>query len=247
MPGTGTIVNAVLVIAGSLIGLLLKKAIPQRLKESMVQALALSTMTIGITGIVNASSTVTDGGKLSGNYTILMVLSMAIGTFIGELINIERHLDNMGEFFQKRFSQNRDNSTFAQGFVTASLVFCVGSMAILGSLNDGILRDPTILITKSLLDMIMSVVFASTLGIGVMFSAVTVVVYQGLITLCASILSPLLTQTVVAQMSFVGSILITGIGLNFLYKPKLKLANMLPAMFIPIVWYIINHFAGGIF
>lgn len=247
MPGIGTIVNAVLVIAGSLVGLLLKKAIPGRLKESMVQALALATMTIGITGIINASSTVIDGGKLSGNYTILMVLSMAIGTFIGELINIERHLDNLGEFFQKKFSKNRDNSTFAQGFVTASLVFCVGSMAILGSLNDGILHDPTILITKSLLDMIMSVVFASTLGIGVMFSAVTVVIYQGLITLCASILSPLLTEMVVAQMSFIGSILIMGIGLNFLYKPKLKLANMLPAMFIPLVWYIFNHFAGGIF
>ncbi len=247
MPGTGTIVNAVLVITGSLVGLLLKKAIPERLKESMVQALALATMTIGITGIINASSTVTNGGKLSGNYTILMVLSMAIGTFIGELINIDRRLDNMGQFFQKKFSEDSKSSTFAQGFVTASLVFCVGSMAILGSLNDGILHDPTILITKSLLDMIMSVVFASTLGIGVMFSAVTVVVYQGLITLCASILSPLLTETVVAQMSFVGSILITGIGLNFLYEPKLKLANMLPAMFIPLVWYIINHFAGGIF
>lgn len=241
MPGTGTVINAVLVIMGSFAGLLLKKAIPERLKTSMVQALALATATIGITGIINASSTVTDGGTLSGNYTILMVLSMAIGTFIGELINIEKHLDNMGAYFQRKFSSESSSSTFAQGFVTASLVFCVGSMAILGSLNDGILHDPTILITKSLLDMIMSVVFASTLGVGVMFSAVTVIFYQGLITLCASFLSPLLTQTVIAQMSFVGSILIMGIGLNFLYSPKLKLANMLPSMFIPLVWYIIQN------
>lgn len=241
MPGIGTIINAVLVVIGSLGGLLLKKAIPERLKNGMVQALALATMTIGITGIINASSTVAEGGKLSGNYTILMVLSMAIGTLIGELIDIEQRLDNMGQFFQKKFDSGNTNSTFAQGFVTASLVFCVGSMAILGSLNDGILHDPTILITKSLLDMIMSVVFASTLGIGVMFSTITIIVYQGLITLCASFLSPLLTQTVIEQMSFVGSILIMGIGFNFLYRPKLKLANMLPAMFIPLVWYIITE------
>lgn len=246
MAGTGTVVNAVLVILGSLLGLILKKAIPERFKTSMIQALALATLTIGITGIINSSSTVAEGGRLSGNYVILMVISMAVGTFIGELINIDRHLENMGSFFQKMFSQDSGN-TFAQGFVTASLVFCVGSMAILGSLNDGILHDPTILITKSLLDMIMSVVFASTLGIGVIFSVITIVIYQGAITLCASFLSPLLTETVIAQMSFVGSILIMGIGLNFLYKPKLRLANMLPSMFIPLIWYIIHAMAGGAF
>ena len=239
MTGIGTVINTVLVIIGSFLGLLLKKAIPERLKESMIQALALATFTIGITGVINASSTVAEGGTLTGNYTILMVLSMAIGTFIGEVINIQKRLDNMGDFLQKKFASN-DSSSFSQGFVTASLVFCVGSMAILGSLNDALLHDPTILITKSLLDMIMSVVFASTMGIGVMFSAVTVILYQGLITLCASFLSPLLTSVVIAQMSFVGSILIAGIGLNFIYKPRLKLGNMLPAMFIPLIWYLIS-------
>lgn len=246
MPGIGTIVNVILVMTGSIVGLLLKKAIPERLKASMVQALALATMTIGLTGLITASSAVKDGGKLSSNYIILMVLSMALGTFIGELINIDRHLDNMGQFFQRKFSAEKSSSTFAQGFVTASLVFCVGSMSILGSLNDGILHDPTILITKSILDMIMSVVFASTLGIGVIFSTITIIVYQGLITLGASFLAPLLTETVIAQMSFVGSILIMGIGFNFLYEPKLKLANMLPAMFIPLVWYIIQNITGVI-
>ncbi len=237
--GTGTAVNIVLVIIGSLVGLMLKKAIPERLKESITQALALATFTIGITGVINASSTVTESGTLTGNHAILMVLSMAIGTFIGELINIQKRLDSVGDFFQNKFS-SEDSSTFSQGFVTASLVFCVGSMAILGSFNDALLHDPTILITKSILDMIMSVVFASTMGIGVMFSAVTVLLYQGLLTACASFLSPLLTSEVIAQMSFVGSILIAGIGLNFIYKPKLKLANMLPAMFIPLVWYLIS-------
>lgn len=246
MPGIGTIVNVILVLAGSAVGLLLKKAIPERLKESMVQALALATMTIGLTGIITASSAIKDDGTLASNYIIMMVICMAVGTFIGELINIDNRLDNMGKFFQRKFASG-ESSTFAQGFVTASLVFCVGSMAILGSLNDGILHDPTILITKSLLDMIMSVVFASTLGIGVMFSVITVALYQGLITLCASLISPFLTAEVVAQMSFIGSILIMGIGFNFLYQPKLKLANMLPAMFLPLVWYIIKFFQGGFF
>lgn len=246
MPGTGTIINIILVVIGSAVGLLLKKAIPERLKTSMVQALALATMTIGLTGIITAACTMKDDGTLTSNYIIMMVICMAVGTFIGELINIDKKLDNMGEFFEKKFASG-ENSSFAQGFVTASLVFCVGSMAILGSLNDGILRDPTILITKSLLDMIMSAVFASTLGIGVMFSAVTVALYQGLITLCASLISPFLTAEVISQMSFIGSILIMGIGFNFIYQPRLKLANMLPSMFLPLIWYIIRIFAGRIF
>ncbi len=240
MPGIGTIVNIILVMVGSLFGLLLKKAIPERLKISLTQALALATMTIGLTGIITACCSVGEKGALKSDYIILMVLSLAVGTLIGELINIEKKLDDMGSFFQKKFSQDT-SSTFAEGFITASLVFCVGSMAILGSLNDGILHDPTILVTKSLLDMIMAMVFASTLGIGVMFSIITIALYQGLITLCASFLAPLLTETVIAQMSFVGSILIMGIGFNFLYKPKLKLANMLPSMFIPLVYYLIGQ------
>lgn len=246
MPGIGTIVNVILVAIGSLLGLLLKKAIPERLKTSLTQALALATITIGLTGIITACCKVSEKGSLSSDYIILMVISMAVGTFIGELINIEKRLDNIGIFFQKKFSSESSGS-FAEGFITASLVFCVGSMAILGSLNDGILHDPTILITKSLLDMIMSVVFASTLGIGVMFSVITIIFYQGLITLCASLLAPVLTGTVIAQMSFVGSILIMGIGFNFLYQPKLKLANMLPSMFIPLMWYVTQNLAGGIF
>lgn len=239
MPGIGTLINAVLVVLGSSLGLLFKKAIPERLKNSLTQALALATMTIGLTGVITACCKATEDGTLNSQYIMLTVLSLALGTMTGEIMNIEKRLESMGNFLQKKF-KNSSSSTFAEGFITASLVFCVGSMAILGSLNDGIFHDPTILITKSLLDMIMAMVFASTLGIGVMFSIITIIVYQGLITLFASYLAPLLTEAVIAQMSLVGSILIMGIGFNFLYKPKLKLANMLPSMFIPLVWYVIQ-------
>ena len=245
MRGIGTIVNIVLVIIGSCVGLLMKKAIPERLKTSLVQALALATFSIGMMGVITAAVSV-DGKLLTSNYTIIMVVCMAIGTVIGELINIEKRLDNMGEFFQKKFSSSK-NSNFAQGFVSTSLIFCVGSMAILGSINDGLKGDPTILITKGLLDGTVSIVFASTMGIGVMFSAVTVGVYQGLITVCASLLSPFLTPEVVAQMSFVGSILIMAIGLNFLYEPKIKLGNMLPAMFLPLIYFIFQSLFGRVF
>ena len=236
MYGTGTIVNVILIIAGSLVGLFLKKAIPEKLKESLVQALALCTFAIGIMGVITAACSV-DGKLLSSNYTILMVICMALGTLIGELIDIEKRLDSLGNKMQKKFASEND-SNFAQGFISTSLIFCVGSMAILGSINDGIKGDPTILITKALLDGTVSIVFASTMGIGVMFSALSVGVYQGLITVCASLLAPYLTPEVIAQMSLVGSLLIMAIGLNFLYKPKIKLGNMLPAMFLPLIYFI---------
>lgn len=236
MYGLGTIVNIVLIVAGSLVGLFLKKAIPERLKESLVQALALCTFAIGIMGVITAACSVS-GNLLQSNYTIIMVICMALGTLIGELINIEKRLDNMGEFFQKKFSSSPD-SRFAQGFVSTSLIFCVGSMAILGSINDGLRGDSTILITKGLLDGTVSIVFASTMGMGVMFSAITVGIYQGLITVCSSLLAPYLTPEVIAQMSLVGSLLIMAIGLNFLYKPKIRLGNMLPSMFLPLIYFI---------
>ena len=244
MRGIGTIINVILVVIGSLLGLVLKKAIPERLKESLVNALGLCTIAIGLTGIVTASLRV-NGKALSSNYIIVMVLCMALGTLIGELIDIEKRLNNLGKFFERKFSSQ--NSTFSQGFVTASLVFCVGSMTILGALNDAIMGDSTILITKSLLDAVMAVVFSSTLGIGVMFSALTVLFYQGLITLCASFISPFLTDVVISEMSLIGSLLILGIGLNFLYKPSLKLSNMLPSMFLPLLYYVLEVFFERMF
>ena len=243
MAGLGTIVNIILVIIGSLLGLLLKKAIPEKLKTSVTQALALATFSIGMTGVVTAACNASKDGTLASNYTIIMVLSLAIGTIIGEIIDIDKRLNTFGDKLQLKF---RAQGSFGEGFVTASLIFCVGSMAILGSLQDGIMHDPTILITKSLLDGIMSIVLASTLGIGVIFSIFTVGIYQGLITLCAAAVSPFLTTEVISQMSFIGSILIMGIGINFVYSPKLKLSNMLPSMFIPLIYYIVKTILGGI-
>ncbi len=235
--GIGTIVNVAAVAVGSLVGLFAKKLISDSLREGIMSALGLAVFTIGITGIVTNSISVTDGA-LSSEFTLLMILSIAIGSFLGTLINIEKRLDDLGMFFQKKLVKDGSDSTFAEGFVSASLLFCVGSMAIVGSLNDGIIHDPNILFAKSILDGIMAVVFASTLGIGTMMSCLSLIVYQGGITLCASLLAPYLTDTVISQMGFIGNILIMGIGLNFVYKPKFKVGNMLPAIFIPFIVFL---------
>lgn len=235
--GIGTIVNVIAVIIGSLFGLVFKKAINDKLREGVMSALGLAVFTIGITGIVTNSVFVKEGA-LSSEFTLLMILSIAIGTLLGTLIDIEKRLENLGDFFQKKFTKNGSASTFSQAFVSASLLFCVGSMAIVGSLNDGISHNPDILYAKSILDGIMAIVFASTLGAGTLMSCLSLIVYQGGITLCASLIAPYLTDTVVCQMSLIGNVLIMGIGLNFVYKPKFKVGNMLPAVFIPFVYYL---------
>ncbi len=237
--GIGTIVNVIAVIAGSLLGLFCKTLISDKLREGIMSALGLAVFTIGMSGVIT-NSIVVSGEALSSEFTLLMILSMAIGTLIGTLIDIEKRLDDLGMFFQKRLTRNESNSTFAEGFVSASLLFCVGSMAIVGSLNDGISHDPNILFAKSILDGIMAIVFASTLGVGTMMSCLSLIVYQGGITLCASLVAPYLTDTVIAQMGLVGNILIMAIGFNFVYKPKFKVGNMLPSVFIPIIYYVIK-------
>lgn len=236
--GIGTVVNVCAVTVGALLGLFCKKLISDRLREGIMSALGLAVFTIGISGIITNSIKAVEGGKLESEFTLLMILSIAIGTFIGTLINIEKRLDDLGQFFQKKLTKDQPNSTFAEAFVSASLLFCVGSMAIVGSLNDGISHDPNILFAKSILDGIMAIVFASTLGAGTLMSCLSLILYQGSITLCAAFIAPFLTDTVVAQMGLIGNVLIMGIGLNFVYKPKFKVGNMLPAVFIPLIYFV---------
>lgn len=238
--GIGTAVNVITVAVGSFVGLFAKKLINDNLREGIMSALGLAVLAIGISGVVTNSITVASDNTLSSSFTLLMIISVAIGALIGTLINIEGRLDALGLFFQKKLTKNQSGSTFAQAFVSASLLFCVGSMAIVGSLNDGIMHNPDILFAKSILDGIMAMVFASTLGIGTLLSCLTLIVYQGGITLCASLVAPYLTDAVIAQMGFIGNILIMAIGFNFVYKPKFKVGNMLPAVFIPFVYYIIK-------
>lgn len=241
MAGLGTIVNVALVLAGGAAGLLLKKILSSRLTDTIMQGLGLAVFIIGISGTLSAAFTVEDG-KISAQYTLMMIISLAVGALAGELINIESKLEAFAEMCEKKFVADGKASTFAQGFVSASLIFCVGAMAIVGAIEDGINGNPGILIAKSALDAVTAMIFASTMGIGVLFSAVAVGVYQGFITLLATFIAPYLNDEVIVQMSLIGSVLILGIGLNMLKIAKIKVGNLLPAVFVPVVYYIIRLF-----
>lgn len=218
----GVLVNFLSVIAGSLVGLLFKKGIPDRIGDTIQKGVGLCVLLIGINGVA------------SGQNTLITVISIVIGAAIGELINIDALLNRLAEKLESKLSKN-GNGTFATGFVSATLLFCVGAMMVVGSLNCGLGIENDTLYTKSLLDGISSIIFASSFGFGVMFSAIPVLVLQGGIALSAHYVAPLLTETIVGEMTCVGSLLIIALSLNLLGICKLKVANYLPAIFIPIL------------
>lgn len=220
----GTIVNCITIAVGCFLGLIAKGKIPKRIGDTIMKGLALCTMYIGISG------------ALEGNDTLQMIISIAIGALIGEIIDIDKWLEKLGAFLESEFNKKGKSGSIAQGFITSSLLFCVGAMAIVGSLESGLKGDNTTLFTKSILDGISSIIFTSTLGIGVIFSIGTVLIYQGGIAICAGMLSNVLSTTVITNMSAVGGLLILGLGLNMLGVTKIKIANMLPAIFIPIIF-----------
>lgn len=225
---TGSIVNALAIVVGGALGLLLKSGIPERFNKTLMQALGLSVFLIGIQGAI----------AMKGEDTLLVIFSLIIGGCIGEWINIEQKLEDFGNSVQQRFSKL--GGSFSKGFVTTSLIYCVGSMAIMGGLQGGLEGKHDILFAKALLDGVLSVVFASTLGLGVLASSIPVLLYQGGIALCASFLKPFLIASVVAQMSVTGGLLIAAIGINILDIIRIRVGNLLPAVFVPLVWYVVQ-------
>ncbi|HEY8363112.1 MAG TPA: DUF554 domain-containing protein [Tissierellaceae bacterium] len=228
----GTIVNVIAILTGSLLGIIIKKGIKEEYKSTVMDGIGLAVVIIGIMGAIET------------NNIMLVIGSIVIGSLIGEAVDIENKLDKLGNSLQNKFS--KDNSNFSKGFVTASLVFCVGAMAIVGSLEAGIQGNYETLFAKSILDGISSLIFSSTLGIGVAFSALPVLIYQGGITLLANSVKGLLTAEVINEMSAVGSILIMAIGINILDLKKIKVGNMLPSIFIPILYYVVLNLVKAI-
>lgn len=220
-----TIVNVIAIITGSILGILIKKGIKEEYKNTIMDGIGLAVVIIGIMGAIESQN------------IMLVIASIVVGSIIGEALKIEKRLDNLGNRLQNKFGG--EDSNFSKGFVTASLVYCVGAMAIVGSLEAGIQGNHETLFAKSILDGISSIIFASTLGIGVAFASIPVLIYQGGITLLANLVKDLLTPEVINEMSAVGSILIMAIGINILEIRKIKVGNMLPAIFIPIIYYIV--------
>ena len=237
---TGTLVNAAAILAGSLLRMLLtwlaghfstllpagSTLLAERLKTIIMQGVALCVMCLGISGC------------LEGNNSLIAILSMVLGALIGELLDLDKRMRSLGDWVQKRTEHlvtNGGQASISEGFVTASLLFCVGAMAIVGALQDGLTGDHSTLFAKSLLDGISSIVFGASLGLGVAFSAVAILLYQGSISLLASFLQPYLGDAVIAEMTCVGSLLIVALSLNMLGLTKIKVMNLVPAIFLPIL------------
>ena len=217
----GTIVNTLAVAAGGAIGLLLKKGIPQKITDAVMQGLALCVIFMGVSG------------ALEGSKTLAMIVAMALGAVVGTLLDLDGRLNKLGDTIEAKMGPG-GQGRIATGFVTASLLYCVGALAIVGSLQSGLTGDHSMLYTKSMLDFISSLVLCASLGVGVILSAVTLFLYQGVITLLAQALAPILTDAVIAEMTCVGSLLIIGMGLNMLGVTKIKIMNYVPAIFIVI-------------
>ncbi|MBP7034010.1 MAG: DUF554 domain-containing protein [Pseudomonadota bacterium] len=218
---TGTLVNTAAIVAGSLAGAVIGSRLPDRIKTIVMQALGLSVVLIGLQM------------ALSGTRPLLVIGSLLAGAVTGELMNIERAVANLGERLKKRLRS--DSSTFVQGFVTASILYCTGAMVIVGSIRDGTVGDPSILYIKALLDGVASVAFASSLGLGVAFSALSVFVVQGSITLLSSQLTFLQEPAVIEAVTATGGLLILGIGINILEIRKIRVGNLVPALLYAIL------------
>ena len=217
----GTIVNTLAAVVGGLLGSLLKKGIPERFADLVQKGLALCVLYIGIKG------------SLVGTNTLVTILSLVLGAILGELLDIDGGIERLGAWAQSKLSKG--GSRLGEGFVTASLLFCVGSMSVVGSLQSGLTGNHETVFTKSMLDFVSAIILASSLGLGVCLSGVFVLVYQGAIVLLARWAAPILSDYVVAEMSCAGSLLIVALGLNMLGITKLKVGNLLPAMFLPII------------
>lgn len=222
----GTIVNSLSIIAGSLVGIGFRNGIPEKYNHTVMQSIGLCVILIGLKNALGCDD------------LLIIIISLAIGSLIGEWIGIETHLERLGKVLESKFSKT--GSSFSTGFVTATLMYCVGSMSIVGSLESGLTGNHDTLFAKSALDGIVSIILSSSLGIGVLFSAVPLLLYQGAITLMAGLLKPLLIPAVVSQMSATGGLLIVGLGMNMIREKKIKVGNMLPGIFIPLMYYFVT-------
>ncbi len=239
-PGAGTLINVILAILGGFLGLCIKKGLKASLQEALLNTLGIASMFIGISGAMTGLLTL-ENGKLSTSGTMLMILSMVIGTFIGELLRIEDRMNSLAKAVQRNIHIQDNKHQFMEGVVNMTLIMCVGAMSIMGALQDGLNSDPSLLIAKGCLDFITAMIFASTLGAGVLFAVVPMALYQGSITLLSKVVEPILTEQMTQNMTFIGSVLIFVVGFNMLFSErKIRVANMLPSLLVPIVWELLQ-------
>lgn len=225
---SGAVVNFILVIIGSAVGLLFKKGIPERVRKALFSGMAFCVLLIGIDGMLNEK-----------NNILIIIVSVALGAIIGELIDIDKWVNRLGQKIESGFNKKGGNTKIAEGFVSATMLFCVGAMTVVGSIDSGISGDNMTLYSKSLIDCVAAIPLTASFGFGVMLSSVAVLIIEGGITLGAVWLAPVLTEEIIVNMSTIGSLLIVAIALNMLELTKIKVMNYLPAIFLPILIFAI--------
>ena len=228
MIGLGTIINCAAIIVGGVFGLLFGKLLKERVQETLQKANGICVLFIGIAGAMEGMLRLS-GSTLSSGRSMLIIASLALGALVGELINIEHWVERLGEWLKIKTGNAKDKD-FVNGFVTASLTVCIGAMAVVGSIKDGIEGDISILTTKAILDLIIVMVMTCSLGKGCIFSAIPVAVFQGTITALARLIKPLMTEAASANLSLIGSVLIFCVGVNLVWGKKIKVANLLPSL-----------------
>lgn len=233
MFGLGTIINVIAIVLGGILGALVGRFLKEELRDSLSKACGVCVLFIGIGGALEGMLTVQDGGVVSGG-SLLIIGCLAIGALIGELLNIEGLFERFGAWLKHKTGNSKD-ARFIDGFVTASLTVCIGAMAVVGSIQDGLLGDPSILTTKAILDLIIITVMTCSMGKGCVFSAIPVGIFQGSITALAVLIKPLMTEAALANLSMIGSILIFCVGINLVWGKKIRVANLLPAIIIAVI------------
>lgn len=218
----GTIVNTIAIVVGGLIGLFFGKAFPEKIKRTVIQGIGLAILLIGVSMALQSKN------------PLIIISSLVLGGIVGEWIDIELRLQRLGQWLELKLVKNGQGSGFTKAFVTTSLIYCVGAMSIMGSLESGLNGNYNILFAKSMLDGITALIFASSMGIGVLVSALPVFLYQGAITMAAGLLQGVLSTQVIAEMSATGGLLILGIGFNILEFKEIKVGNLLPSIFIAV-------------
>lgn len=237
MFGLGTVINMAAILVGGLLGRLVGKAIPKRVQDMLYMVCGIATLFIGIGGCLQ-HMLVVENGVLNTQGTMMMLLSLTIGALAGELIDLEKRLEQFGEWL-KRKTGNSGDAAFIDAFVTASLTVCIGAMAIVGAIQDGMEGDISVLAAKSVLDFVIICVMAASMGKGCTFSLIPVGILQGSVTALSVVLKPIMTESALSNLSYVGSVLIFCVGINLVWGKKVKVANMLPAVVIAVIWALV--------
>ena len=234
MFGLGTIINVTAIVAGGVMGLLFGKKLTERYQSNLMMASALCVLFIGVSGCMEQMLKLTENG-LSSSGSMMMIACFAVGALLGEWIDLDTKMERFGEWLKEKTKSDGDNA-FVDAFVTASLTVCIGAMAVVGSIRDGIYGDYSILTAKAVLDMIIVAIMTASMGKGCIFSAIPVGMFQGAMTLLAKVIEPFLTDEGLVDMSLTGSVLIFCVGVNLIWGKKVKVANLLPVMFLAAVW-----------